>query len=429
MEKYKIVVRASNIRGQFGLPVCSNPVTIDTSTPTGGWVNDGSGSTDLQYQSSKSFTASWGGFQSKYGIGKYEVAMHYQQLSSNDRIELRGFRNVNLNVSFGPIAAAIPDGSNITTEVRAYSKAGLYTETASNGVILDTSQPLPGLVSDGLNISFDLDYAEWTTSYKASWEPFTDPHTPIVNYNIGVKKRNGGFVSSGLTAVGMVHQVVIPGLALVSEEEYCAIVEGENAAGLKAEIHSNCLLIDHDSPRPGTVNDGVSDDIDYQSDDTAFYANWKGFNDGVRGSGLAEYKYILTDQNDVNVTSWISVGMQTNVTILGIDLVDRTTYYITVRAIDRVGHYKNVKSNGVYIDMTHPVYTGEIIIKGETTVKDNKTFVYIQNIGTVTASWPQFLDAHSGMQKFQWSIVKDSEEPTEWKDVPGINLATNAVFR
>ena len=120
-----------------------------------------------------------------------KVAMHYQQLSSNDRIELFGFTSVNLNVSFGTTAAAIPDGSNVSTKVRAYTKAGLYTETASNGVILDTSQPLPRLVSDGLNISSDLEYADWTSSYSVSWEPFKDPHTPIVRYNVAIKKKNG----------------------------------------------------------------------------------------------------------------------------------------------------------------------------------------------------------------------------------------------
>jgi hypothetical protein len=429
-DTYKVVVQASNIREQFGLPVCSDAVTIDTSTPTGGWVYDGSGSTDLQYQSSKSFTASWGGFQSTYGIGKYEVAMHYQPQSSNNQIEVQGFVNVNLNVSFSKIIAAIPDGSKLTTKVRAYTKAGLYTEIVSNGVTVDTSQPLPGSVSDGSNPLSDLQYADWTSSYTVSWEPFTEPHTPIVNYNIGVKRKNGGFVSAGLTAVDITYQSVVTSLTLISEEEYCAIVEGENAAGLKAQVYSNCLLIDHDAPRHGTINDGLSDDIDYQSGDTVFHANWNGFDDGTRGSGLADYEYILTNQNDVNVTSWTSVGLQTNVTISGISLVDGNTYYMTVRAIDRVGHYKEIKSDGVYIDTTHPVYTGKIIVEGKMAQKDNESVVYIQNIeDSVTASWPQFVDEHSGMKKYQWSIVEDQEQPTEWKDVPGINLATRAVFR
>ena len=428
-ERYKVVVQASNIRKQSGLPVCSNSITIDTSRPTGGWVYDGLGPTDLQYQSTKSFSASWGGFQSTYGIGKYKVAMYYQPMSSNAHVEINRFENLKLNVSVTKTIAAIPDGSNVTTKVRAYTKAGLFTEITSNGVIIDTSQPLPRSVSDGPDIFSDLQYADWTTSYTVSWEPFKDTHTRIVNYNVGVKRKNGGLLSSGFTAVGTARQFVVPGLTLISEEEYCAVVEGENAAGLKAQVQSNCLLIDHDAPRPGTVNDGTANDIDYQSGDTVFHANWNGFDDGVRGSGLAEYKYILTDQNDVNITSWTSVGLQTNVTISGIYLGDGNIYYITVRAIDRVRHYKDVRSDGVYIDITHPVYAGKINVQGETWQKNNATAVYIPNEGSVTASWPQFVDKHSGMQKYQWSFVKEHQQSTEWKDVPGINLATRAVFR
>ena len=423
------MVQASSIREQSGLAVCSNPVTIDTSIPTGGWVIDGLGSTDLQYQSSESFSASWGGFQSRYGIGKYEVALHYQSMRSDDQTEVQDFVNVHLNVSFTKRFGIIPDGSNVTTIVRAFTKAGLYKEIASNGVIIDTSQPLPSLVSDGWNISSDLEYADWTTSYTASWQPFTDPHTPIVKYHIGVKRKNGDFVSPGLIAVGIVHQVIVPSLTLVSEQEYCAVVVGENAAGLKTKIFSNCLLIDHDAPTTGTVNDGTSDDIDYQSSQTVFHANWNGFDDGIRGSGLAIYKYILKDQNDNNITSWTSVGLQESVTITDINLENGNTYHINIRAIDRVGHYKEVKSDGVFIDTSHPVYTGKITIEGETSQKDNVTVVYIWNKGSMTASWPQFVDEHSGMKKYQWSMVKHDEQPTEWKDVPGINLATRAVFR
>ena len=426
---YKVVVQVITIREHFSLPVCSNPVIIDTSMPTGGWVYDGLGSTDLQYQSSKTFGASWGGFQSTHGIGKYEVAVHYQTLSSIKRIIVQAFVNVSLNVSFVKNIEAIPDGSNVTTKVRAYTKAGLFREVSTNGVIVDTSVPFSGSIADGTNLFSDLSYAGWTSSYTVSWEPFTDPHTPIVNYNVGVKRKNGGLVSSGLIAVGLASQFEVRSLALVSEEEYCAIVEGENAAGLKVQVQSNCLLIDHDPPRYGTVNDGTSNDIDYQSGDTIFHANWNGFDDGVRGSGLTEYLYILTNQIDVNITSWTSAGLQTNITISGLKLADSTTYYITVRAVDRVGNYKDVKSDGVHIDTTHPVYTGEMTIEGETAQKDGATVVYISNKDPVTASWPQFVDEHSGMWKYQWSIVKDHEQPIEWKDVPGINLATRAVFR
>ena len=177
------------------------------------------------------------------------------------------------------------------------------------------------------------------------------------------------------------------------------------------------------------MNDGTSGDIDYQSGNTAFHANWYGFDDGVRGSGLAEYKYILTDQNDVNITPWTSVGLQTIAAISGLSLKDGSTYHITVRAIDRVGHYKEVKSDGVRIDTTHPVYTGKIFVEGETPEKDNEDVVYVSDVSSLTASWPKFVDKQSGMEKYQWSMVKVNEKPTEWKDVLGRPLATIAVFR
>jgi hypothetical protein len=428
-ETYKVAVQVNNIRNQTGIPVCSDPVTIDTSTPTGGWVHDGTGPTDLQYQSSKLFSASWGGFGSTHGIGKYEVAMEYKALSSNDKIEVQGFTNVYLNVSFSKTIAVIPDGSNLTTKVRAYTKAGLYTEIATNGLIVDTSQPLSGHVADGSNLSSDLEYAGWTTSYIVSWEHFTDLDTPIIDYSVGVKQKNGGLVSSGLFAVGLKHNFIVSGLRLASGEEYCAIVEGENAAGLKTRAYSNCLLIDNDAPQHGTVHDGSSDDIDYQSGDTVFHGNWYGFDDGIRGSGLVQYKYAVTDQNNVNVKSWTTVSLQTNnVTVDGLSLTDGNTYYITVRAIDRVGNYKDIKSDGVYVDITHPVYTGKMIVEGEA-VQENELVVYVPDKEPITASWPPFVDEHSGMKKYQWSIVKNKEQPTEWQDVPGTNLATRATFR
>ncbi|XP_028410829.1 uncharacterized protein LOC114533499 [Dendronephthya gigantea] len=428
-EIYKVVVQAYNIRDEFGLPVCSNPVTIDTSTPTSGWVHDGLGSTDLQFQSSMTFSATWGGFQSLHGIAKYEVAMQHQPRLSNNQSEVQAFMNVYLNVSFSKTLSVIPDGSKLTTKVRAYTKAGLYSEVSSNGLTVDTSKPFSGSVSDGSSISQDLQYADWRSSYSISWEQFTDPHTPIVNYNVGVKRKHGSFLSSGLSSVGLKQKFLVPQLTLVSEKEYCAIVEGENAAGLKTQASSNCLLIDHDPPRPGTVNDGMTDDIDYQSDDTVFYGNWKGFDDGIRGSGIIEYRYILTDQNGGNITSWTTTGLQTNVTIQAIKLADGNTYYITVRAIDRVSHYKDAKSDGVYIDTSHPVYTGKIHVKGEMAQKDGVLIVYIVNEGTLSASWPQFVDTHSGMDKYQWSIFENDTRPSKWNDVTGVNLATKAIFR
>ncbi|XP_028398913.1 uncharacterized protein LOC114522435 [Dendronephthya gigantea] len=420
-EIYKVVVQAYDMRGQSGLPVCSNALTIDTSKPSGGWIRDGLGSSDVQFQSSKKISASWGGFKTTHGIAKYEVAVY----SKNN--PLQTFTNVNLAASFTKTFSAITDGSKIVTKVRAFTKAGLYSEIFSNGVTVDTSNPTPGKVIDGN--SNDLKYASWTATYNASWTSFTDPHAPIVEYKLAVKRKNAGLVGSGFTSVGSKRAGSISGLRLTSGIEYCAIVEGMNAAGLSSQATSDCLLIDHDAPRPGTVNDGTSGDIDYQSGDNVFHANWNGFSDGQKGSGIAEYRYKLTDKKTSQViTQWASSGLQTKATITGLNLANGNTYFITVRAVDKVGHYTEASSDGIFIDTTHPVYTGSISVQGETAQKGGETLVYIRSKESVTVSWPQFLDEHSGMLKYQWSIVEKNKKPSSWKDVPGVNLATKAVL-
>ena len=421
-EGYKVVVQTYNIRGQSGLSVCSNIVTIDTSRPTGGWIRDGLDSKDIQFQSTSAISANWGGFQAIYGIAKYEIAVY-----NNDTL-LQSFTNVKLKASFNKTFSVIADGNKVNIKVRAFTKAGLYSEISSDGVTVDTSKPKPGRVSDGPSTS-DLNYASWTSTYNASWTPFTDPHTPIVEYKLGIKRKDGGLLSSGLISVGLKLTDQVSGLTLTSEVHYCAIVEGVNAAGLSTQASSDCLLIDHDPPKPGTVNDGTSDDIDYQSADNVFFANWHGFDDGQKGSGLAEYKYKLTDKNNTDITSWVSADLQTKMNISGISLLNGNTYYITVRAIDKVGHYKDVKSDGVFIDTSHPVYTGSISIQGEVAQKNGENVTYISNNDSATLTWPQFIDTHSGMKKYQWTIVEKGEKLTWWKDVPGVILATKAVLR
>ena len=91
---YKVIVQVYDIRGQSGLPVCSNAITIDTSRPSGGWIRDGLGSKDVQFQSSKTISAVWGGFKTTYGIANYEVAVY------NNSTRLQPFTNVNLKTSF-----------------------------------------------------------------------------------------------------------------------------------------------------------------------------------------------------------------------------------------------------------------------------------------------------------------------------------------
>ena len=83
------------------------------------------------------------------------------------------------------------------------------------------------------------------------------------------------------------------GLNLVSGERYCAVVKGYNEAGLFSQAVSDCVLIDHDAPQAGIVNDGTGSDVDFQSVNNRLSANWNGFSDGIKGSGIVEYRLVI----------------------------------------------------------------------------------------------------------------------------------------
>ncbi|XP_046862982.1 uncharacterized protein LOC124456627 [Xenia sp. Carnegie-2017] len=340
-ETYKIVVQAYDVRQNRATPVCSNEVTIDTSRPTRGSIYDGLGLNDLQYQHSSVLSAKWGGFTTTYGIQKYEISISYYPFLSSHKLLLLSFRNVHLNASF----------SKISQELRMVAMSHLKFEL--------------------------LQKPDCIRKEKA---------TVLL---VGVQRKNGGFVSNGLIDVGLKNQTSPDRLVLSSGEVYCAVVEGENAAGLKRKALSNCVLIDQDPPRYGTVNDGATNDIDYQSSSRRYHANWNGFDDRTYGSEV----------------------------------------FFTVRAVDRAGNYRNVKSNGVIVDTSHPVHNGKIMVSGRTVQKDGKNITYVQNTGDISASWPPFIDEHSGMYKYQWAIAEKDQQVNTWEDVPGKRLKTTADFR
>ena len=120
---------------------------------------------------------------------------------------------------------------------------------------------------------------------------FTDSHSPISRYQWAVKRHNAGLITS-FKSVALNRFPTAIGLNLVSGEKYCAVVKGYNEAGLFSQAVSDCVLIDHNAPQAGTVNDGTGSDVDYQSVNNKMSSNWLGFTDGNRGSGIVEYRYI-----------------------------------------------------------------------------------------------------------------------------------------
>ena len=178
---YKVSIQASDIRKNVPQLVCSGVVVIDTSKPQGGWIRDGSGA-DLSYQDGKLLQVNWGGVQTRHGVRKYDWKVLITPFNTNQTTELIPFTTVYQNTSAQKSFNSITDGSKVKFVVRAYTKAGLFSDLTSDGVVIDTSPPIAGKVYDGNQVGFDLKFAKWAKTFSANWDIFTDSHSPISRY-------------------------------------------------------------------------------------------------------------------------------------------------------------------------------------------------------------------------------------------------------
>ncbi|KAJ7365983.1 hypothetical protein OS493_002725 [Desmophyllum pertusum] len=425
---YKVSISASDLRDKTYQLVCSSVIVVDTSKPHGGWIRDGPGA-DLSYQASTLLQVNWGGVQTRHGVGKYEWKVLLTSFNTNQTTELMPFTNINLNTNAEKTFNNIGDGSKVRFVVRAYTKADLFTTLTSDGVVVDTSSPVAGKIYDGNQVGVDMKYATWASTFTANWDRFTDPHSPISRYTWAVQRLGAGLITSFKTTA-LNRSPTATNLNLVSKESYCEVIRGYNEAGLYTQVKSDCVLIDHDAPQAGTVNDGHFSDVDYQSEDTTIAANWNGFTDGNKGSGIVEYKYKVTDNSGNIIVPWTSAGNATNITHSGLSLKNSTKYFVTVKAVDAVGLSVEITTDGFTVDTTHPVFTGKVLLTGEDDFINGTPCVYIPSVSSVTVQWVGFSDAHSGLHRYEWAIIPSDVSPSssDFNAVPGSNLPTSATF-
>jgi predicted GH43/DUF377 family glycosyl hydrolase len=116
------------------------------------------------------------------------------------------------------------------------------------------------------------------------------------------------------------------------------------------------FIYDNTSPTAGSVNDGVSTDIDSITSASELSANWSGFADLL--SGIASYQYSIgSSAGQIDTLGWTTNGSATSVTKSGLSLSRDQIYYVNVRALDAAGNVGlTASSDGqMVVDLTPPV--------------------------------------------------------------------------
>ena len=327
--------------------------------------------------------------------------------------DIKNFTDVSLTKT-SLVISDIPlqDGRTYFFRLVAVNKAGLSSTTSSNGVVIDRTAPSSGLVAAHYVFprNYDRNKNEVPGSYfVVSWSGFTDSESGIkqMSWAVGANPleliQNGGDVYTEVMADDSVGGVFIDNQTLIGNNTYFVCIRATNGAGLHRTDCSPGMFIILGKFIAGAVSDGPitsASDIDFQLDDKAIWAHWKGFKDptfGIRG-----YDWCIRDQPPdpslTDVCKWPFVEVHHLKTsanrFFNLTLEHGKKYYVTVKAENNRGEHVSSSSDGVVVDRTPPV--GKSLQISPTT---GKGALYVTTPSSPVVTW-SIDDPESGMSHF-----------------------------
>ncbi|XP_069132408.1 uncharacterized protein [Argopecten irradians] len=251
-QTYYVTVTACNT-ADLCTSATSDGVTIDNSAPTSGMVFDGIGGDDTEYQSHRStLSAKWYGFGDPHsGLSHYVVRAG----TSRDSDDIMAPKDCHLSEEFvnNQLPALLPVGKYIFVTVRAYNKAGLYTESSSNGFMIDDTAPTfesrPILSSEAGSMVTNI--LIFRTSMKVAWK-VSDPESFIERQYISIESHVGGdFNISSRQLDGFTRDFILTDLDLHDGSTYYVTIVACNGADVCSSSTSEGILVDSSPPTRG----------------------------------------------------------------------------------------------------------------------------------------------------------------------------------
>ncbi len=344
-----VSVRATDKAGNVGSVATSDGVTVDITPPAVVAVQDGTAA-DIDWQnSSTTISANWNAStDAGSGVDFYEWAIG----STSGAIDVQSWTGVGNVTSATNSSLSLADGT-VFVSVRVRDKAGNISGPGiSDGVTIDATGPTAGTVLDGTGA--DIDFQSSTTTISANWSGFSDG----VGIGIDVYEWAIGMIPGGTsildwTNIVNVTTVTNSSLSLTDGTYFVSVRAIDQLGNTGGLATSDGVTVDTVAPTTGTVNDGPGADIDWQNDATTIDANWSGFTDA---GGISHYEWAIgTLPGGTGFQDWSNAGSGAATTLSAVTLVEGTTYYVSVRAIDNSGKVSDpAVSDGVTIDTTPP---------------------------------------------------------------------------
>ncbi|OWF48074.1 Delta-like protein 1 [Mizuhopecten yessoensis] len=339
-------------------------ILIDLTPPNAGVVFDGHIlDTDVDYQADTStMCAEWIGFFDEdsgirdylWGVGTtpgVDDVVKYHNLTHHYKRSCVGDLTLLHNTTY-------------YSTVKAYNAAlnSKGSSGTSDGVLIDSTPPLPGVVWDGGKAGEDINFSSETAKKSCNWNNFTDPESHILKYGIALyinREHIQTFEVIDHT------QFTERSIAMNHRDEVEFFVTAVNGAGRTVNVTSDGFLVDHTTPLMDYIYDTKSGKR-FQSFNDHLDVSWLFEDDD---SGIKEYKYFINKQHQGGKhKAWPTNGAYATTdpssndgpVKLKIDqlaLVNGAKYSIVVTAINNVLLSTSHESVGVVVDETPPVVT------------------------------------------------------------------------
>ena len=379
-------VRAIDLVNNVSIAASSNGIITDHSPPEAGVINDGPGIDEAWIITNDRLYLNWNGFQdSTSGIQYYEYAIGTVPGQSN----IVPWFNVGTDTATIDSNLVLGHGITYYGSVRVTDNVGNVSDPfSSNGITVDLFNPTVDVPVDGVLSGNDLDYQASADSLVVYWAPTEESELDYYEYSFSTTVGAEDIVPWTVTDSTM---AVIDSLNLVHDQIYFSNLRAFDLAGNPSFVSSSDgITVDLHEPITGTVIDGLSEDLTYTGSQNTLVVSWSDFADTVSGIQYFEYG-VGTTSGGLDIRNWTNIGADVSINAADLDLADETTYYVSVRATDGVGHVSGVvTTNGIIADHTGP--------SGTTVSDGDSTDIELQNdLVSFSGNWESFSDEYSGM--------------------------------
>ncbi|KAK7473968.1 hypothetical protein BaRGS_00034797 [Batillaria attramentaria] len=329
----------------------SKAVVIDNTPPRVGLVAAGTITQD-KFVPGKEIPVRWEGVEDiESGITTMEVAI----VSEGELDLVTTFKRCHGNSALLTDASKMTDGHTYVALLKVTNGAGLVTLAQSEPFIVDSSPPDPGAVFNSApNTSDHKSYSTEVGVYRVYWTGFTDPHSGLDYYRVGLGSQPSQTDIEPFVYVGLLTTYTWK-REFELGKKYYGILEACNKAGLCRVTSSSSIMFDTSPPIGGLVTVGFDGHHSrFLGHNSSVPVQWIGFSDPQ--TGIQDFSWcvgLAPERCDVipltqTLLSRASVKA-------GTTLPTATPLFVTVRAQNPLGMTTVGVSDSFVVDTSPPV--------------------------------------------------------------------------